>query len=599
MSTSSHGPSSGQPGAWAIMDPVRGRIRLAMLLAALATALSTGALVCLALSVSALAGGKDGAWPVMLAAGAATLFACVLRLAAFNTSHMAAFRLETVLRTQLASRLAQASLGYVQTQGASALGKVIHDDVKALHLFVADSTPLYVRTYLAPLLTFCVLLWLDWSLALAALGVLVFGFGVLALAMRNRQEMVQRYHAARERVSAAVVEYVQAMPVVRCFDSGHGTFSRYQQALGDYLAMLVEWYRQAGFSARFAMAILGPLPTLGLLICLGAWQIEHGSLAFGTWTAVLLLGTGMAEVMLPLMTLKHMIDRVKLSITRIQQVLDAPVLPVPAKPDAWPADAGLRFEKVSFRYDAHGPCALQDLDFEVPPGHVVALVGPSGSGKSTVARLITRFWDVSAGRILIGGVDIRMLPADLLMQQVACVFQENFLFAGSIAMNIRLGRPAAPMEDVVAAAKAAQAHEFIMALPRGYDTLAGELGAALSGGQRQRITIARALLQNRPILVLDEATAFADPENEAELLKALSALMQGRTVIMVAHRLSTIRQADRILVLDHGRLIESGTHATLVDHGGLYARLWRNHEAARNWHLQGQAVISSQDMKYE
>lgn len=567
------------------MDPVRGRIRLAMVIAALGTCAGAGALICLAFTVATLAEGRGNAWPTMFAAGASTLIACGLRLAAFNTSHMAAFRLETLLRTQLAATLSQASLGYVQSEGASALAKVIHDDVKALHLFVADSTPLYVRTYLAPPLTFCVLLWLDWSMALAAFSVLVFGFSVLALAMRNRQEMVQRYHTAREQVSAAVVEYVQAMPVVRCFDSGQGTFSRYQKALENYLVVLNDWYRQAGFSARFAMAILGPLPTLGLLVCLGAWQTTQGQLAFGTWVAVLLLGTGMAEIMLPLMTLKHMIDRVKLSITRIQQVLSAPVLPKNTESDAHPADASLRFESVCFSYDNDTSYVLENLNFEVSPGQFVALVGPSGSGKSTVARLIARFWDVNEGRILLGGVDIRAMSTDALMQQVAYVFQENFLFAGSISMNIRLGRQGASMEEVIAAAQAAQIHDFIMTLPQGYETHAGELGAVLSGGQRQRIAIARALLQDRPILVLDEATAFTDPENEVEILRALSALMRGRTVIMVAHRLSTIRHADKIMVLEHGRLIESGTHTELASGAGLYAELWRHHEAARNWCL--------------
>lgn len=579
-------PTPPAASPWRIMDPVRGQIRLAMALAVLAAGAGLVAMGLLALAVQQLLE-HPGDWPWQAGAGvlACTVLAYLLRLTAFDQSHYAAFRLETLLRQQLSRHLAQVPMGYVESVGAAALAKVIHDDVKALHVFVADSTPLYARAYVTPALTLVALLWLDWRLALGALAVLLVGFGVLSLAMRNRQEMVRRYNAAREQVSAAVVEFVQAMPVVRTFDSGQATFGRYQQALETYRAMLSEWYREAGFPARFSMALLNPLPTLLVLLWLGAWQNWHAQLGFATWLAVLLVGTGMAEAMMPAMSLSHMVDKVKLSIARIGQVLATPVLPAPARPGLRPADTSIEFEGVSFRYTADADEALSEVSFRVPPGSVTALVGPSGAGKSTVARLIPRFWDVAAGSIRIGGVDLRDLDNDELLRHVAFVFQDTFLFADSIAANIRLGVPEADMAAVVAAARAAQAHDFISALPEGYETLAGERGAFLSGGQRQRITIARAILQNRPILVLDEATAFADPENEAALIAALSELMRGKTVIMVAHRLNTIRDADQILVFDRGRLAESGRHQALVHAGGVYGRLWRSYETARHWAL--------------
>ncbi|MBW7902528.1 MAG: ABC transporter ATP-binding protein [Rhodocyclaceae bacterium] len=575
------------------MRPVRGQIRFAMALAVASAMFGLAGMGLLALTLHRLMA-APALWPWESALGvlACTAAAYLLRLTAFDQSHYAAFRLETLLRTALAERLARVSLGYVQDAGAGALAKVVYDDVKALHVFVADSTPLYARAYAAPVVTFAALLWLDWRLALGATAVLVFGFAVLALAMRNRGEMTRLYNAAREQVSAAVVEFVQAMPVVRTFDSGESTFGRYRRALDNYLAVVSRWYREAGFAARFAMAVLNPMPTLAVLLWLGAWLTWTDRLDFGRWLAVLLLGTGMAEAMMPMMMLKHLVDRVKLSIARIEQVLAAPTQPATGQAGR-PVDASVRFEDVDFRYGEGGAEALAGVGFSVAPGSVVALVGPSGAGKSTVARLIPRFWDVTAGRILVGGVDVREMPAETLMRHVAFVFQENFLFADSVAANIRLGTPEADMAAVVAAAKAAQAHDFIAALPQGYDTPAGERGAFLSGGQRQRIAIARAILQNRPILVLDEATAFADPENEAALVAALSELMRGKTVILVAHRLNTVRDADRILVFDRGRLVERGRHDELLAGDGTYARLWRSHERAQSWALGGRPATEA------
>jgi len=583
--------------AWSIMDPVRGQIRFALVLSCLSCLCTVVALLALAWAVRALQQGGAAAWQFVGLAVAATVAGYVLRRLSFDQSHFAAFKLETLLRTRLTAHIAQLSLGQVDALGAGALAKVVYDDVKELHVYVADSTPLYARAYFLPAITLLALLWLDWRLALAAVAVLALGMGLLAGVMRDRGEIMRLYNREREKVSAAIIEFVQAMPVVRSFDTGQTTFGRYQRALQDYLNMLNQWWRKVGLLAKLSMALLNPMPTLVALLWLGAWltwgatgQDGTPTLDFSTWVAVLLLGAGMAEALTPLHSIGHLIDRAKLSVGRILQILALSPLPQNGVAHAHAhalQSASVVFENVSFRYRDDALPALHAVSFHAAPGTVTALVGPSGAGKTTVARLIARFWDVTHGRILVGGVDVRDLPLDALMAQVAFVFQDTFLFSASIAENIRLGLPEATLEQVQEAARAAQAHEFITQLPQGYDTRAGERGTFLSGGQRQRITIARAILQNRPILLLDEATAFADPENEEALITALARLMRGKTVLMVAHRLSTITDADQILVFDQGRLVEQGRHAALAAAGGVYARLWASGQQTQHWTLRG------------
>ena len=559
---------------WQVITPVRRKVILAMALAGLAALTSLGALLFLAWSLRDIRATPDAipAWPL------SGLISCVvltfvLRLQAFNISHYAAFHLENILRSRLARKALQLSPGALQQMGSGSVAKVMLDDVKSLHIFVADSTPLYARAVIMPLATIVILFWLDWRLAIATLGVLAFGSVVLVLARQRSEDLAQRYHQAREQVSAAVIEFVQAMPVVRTFDSGSSSFLRYQHALEEWVGVLKTWYRKAGFSARFSFSILNPLPTLFVLIWSGYGLLHYGGFDFIAWVAVLLLGSGMAEAVMPMM----------ISIQRIYQVLAMPELSLPLS-DQQPKEASITFEQVSFHYpQARADAALQEVSFHVPAGQIVALVGPSGAGKSTVARLLLRYADPDKGHIRIGGVDLRDMQTNTLMKQLSFVFQDNFLFADTIANNIRLGAPDTPLEAVVAAARVAQAHEFISALPEGYNTRVGERGVFLSGGQRQRITIARALLQDRPILVLDEATAFADPENEAALIKALAAAMRGRTVIMVAHRLSMVTQADVILLFSDGRLREMGNHAQLLEQGGLYQRLWQHYQQAQRW----------------
>ncbi|MEM8986979.1 MAG: ABC transporter ATP-binding protein [Pseudomonadota bacterium] len=510
----------------------------------------------------------------------------VCRVLSFRISHLGAFRLEQILRTELTTRLAKAPLGYVVNAGSGALKKIVLDDVRALHAFVADSTPLFAKTFSAPVLGVLLMLVLDWRLALLSLALFPVGMIGMFFAFRDYDVARQKVDQATERINGVINEYVQGMHVVRTFDDGSSSFQRYRAALNDATESMREWTAHSQNGAFIARTLFASLPTVLLLLAVGIPMHLQGMIELPILMMFLLLAPTVTESIIPIVWLQQLLQNASAAVKRIGQLRNVALIPEVSEGRA-PLDASVELKNVTFRYDGREDNALTDVSIKMEAGTVTALVGASGAGKSTVAQLIPRFWDVDEGQVLVGGVDVREMTSDQLMGSVAFVFQSPFLLSDTIKNNIRLGKPDASDEEVEAAAVAAQAHDFIMTeLPNGYDTVVGERGSSLSGGQRQRITIARAILQDAPIVVLDEATAFADPDNEAKIHRALAELARGKTLIVVAHRLSTITDAHQIAVLDKGRVVECGDHDALLAAGGRYAKLWSHFERAQGWGLR-------------
>jgi ATP-binding cassette subfamily B protein len=577
------------PGAslLALAEPVRRRLVVAIALGAAGAVLGVAGLVALAYALRELFRPEpDGTALLVLLVAAAVGVAgrYGLRAWSFQVSHMAAFDLETVLRTRLAAHLGRVPLGEVSRLGSGPLKKIVQDDVRALHSAVADATPLVGFAVAQPVAALVALAVVDWRMLLAVVVIVPVVVVAMRLAMRDHAAERARYDRANESINAAVVEFVQGMPVVRTFDDGSTSFRRFAAAVHGFTEATANWQRISrtpGVIARIAMT---PVPTLLVVLAAGIWLVADGVVEPAWLLVALLIGTLPVESILPLMYLSNYVNDSKAGAARIASVLALPELPEPAHPRP-PRDGSVRFRGVTFAYGAdRDRPALDGVDLEVPTGTVCALVGPSGSGKSTLARLIARFHDVDAGSVEVGGVDVREIGTPGVLRHVALVFQDPFLIDDTVTENIRLGRPGATEAEVEAAARAAGAHDFIVSeLPDGYATRVGERGGLLSGGQRQRVTIARAMLVDAPIVVLDEATAFADPETEAQIQESIAALTRGRTVIVIAHRLATVAGADQIVVLADGRVAERGTHAELLAAGGRYARMWEHHERARAW----------------
>ncbi|MGB7401280.1 MAG: ABC transporter ATP-binding protein [Arcobacter sp.] len=584
-------------GLWSIIAPVNIYIKFAMFLSAISAITSVMGFVLLAYVIGLTLGGSISLFGInfefkesLILLSVITIFSFLAKYYSFVISHLGAFRLEQILRVKITTHMSQVPLGHIITIGTGAIKKVLLDDVKNLHAFVADNIPFMIKAIVAPISSMIALLLIDYRLSLIAFGVLLIGAILMSFVMKDSVNHRKNYEQSQTEINKAVVEFIQAMPVVRTFDDGTTSFKRYNNALERYRIHLKNWIISTSKPARVSMTLLSPMPTL-LSICItGIFFLVNGTLSFTSFIAALLVSTAMADAMMPLMWMSNFVKKSTAAAVRIQEIMTIPTLELSDKKEKI-EKSDVVFENVSFKYNEEDNEALKNISFKVRENTVTALVGPSGAGKSTVAKLIPRFWDTTSGSIKIGSTNIKNMDSETLMNTVSFVFQDTFLFNDTLINNIKIANSNASDEDVIKAAKAAQIHEFILSLPNGYETIAGDRGTNLSGGQKQRITIARAILRNTPILVLDEATSFADPENEEEIIKALSNLMKNKTVIVIAHRLSTIKDVNQIVVFDNGEIKEKGKHEELLQMQGIYANLWSNYEKAQNWDIHHMGAV--------
>ena len=506
-------------------------------------------------------------------------------------THLAAFRTAANIRKQGMAHVMQAPLGYFDAN-ASGLTRSKLDAAPAdTETLLAHNLADIVGTITLFLAMLVLMFVFDWRMGAACLLAAVISILAMCSMMGGKNAaLMAEYQAAQDRMTKSGTEYVRGIPVVKIFQQTVYSFKAFQQAIEDYSAK-AEHYQ--GDVCRVPQSInLTFTEGAFLFLVPVVLFLAPGALASGDYAGFVtnfafyavfsaIISTALAKIMFAASGMM-LADT---ALGRIQPVMDAPTLAVPEHPQT-PKDNRVVFRDVSFTYDGAQSPALSHVSFTAEPGETVALVGPSGGGKTTAASLIPRFWDADTGTVEVGGVDVRQLDPHVLMEQVAFVFQNNRLFKASILENVRAARPDASREQALAALEAAQCGDILEKLPQGLDTVIGTEGTYLSGGEAQRIALARAILKDAPIVVLDEATAFADPENEALIQKAFARLTKDRTVIMIAHRLSTVVGADKILVLEGGRVTEQGTHGELITAGGLYTRMWADYNQAIQWKME-------------
>ena len=499
-------------------------------------------------------------------------------------AHVSAYTILEGLRLQAADRLMGAPLGEVDSRPIGAMKSTIVDRIEDIEPPLAHMIPELSSNILLPLVVVIAMFAIDWRMGLALLVTIPVALIPMAFGLRTYNKNYAAYMAANAHVNSVIVEYVEGIQVVKAFSQGERSYQKFANAVRSFRDFTMDWFRCTWASMNLCLSIL-PTTLLGTLP-MGIYLYQTGVLDPAQVTLCLMLALG---IVTPLMSATAFINSMKsmqFAVKDTRELLDLPQLSQIER-DAPLNGCDIQLRDVSFSYSGDGEEVLHHLDLTIPQGKFTALVGPSGGGKSTIARLAARFWDVTGGSITLGGRDIRELPLKQLSREISFVTQDNFLFDCSLKENIRLGRPGASDEEVFAAARAAQCEEFIGRLEHGWDTAAGDAGKQLSGGERQRIAIARAILKDAPIVILDEATAFTDPENEDKIQRSIMALSKGKTLLVIAHRLPTIQNADQIVVLEKGQIVDRGTQSELLSRCPLYQALWAAHVGARSWAVTG------------
>lgn len=508
----------------------------------------------------------------------------VLYFAALMSSHLAAFRVESNLRKEAMRQIVRMPLGFFDINTSGRIRKIIDDNAGVTHSFLAHQLPDLAATFLVPLVAVILIFMFDWILGLACIVPVIIAMLVMGFMMNAEgRQFMKSYMTSLEEMNTEAVEYVRGIPVVKVFQQTIYSFKNFHRCIMNYNKMVFGYTRMwEKPMSLYTVIINGFVFFLApLAILLIGYSGNYASVLLNFFLFVLITPVFSQSIMKS-MYLNQALGQASEAIGRLENLVAYEHLTVVAHPQPV-KEFSIQFEKVSFSYPGANQKAVDDVSFTIPQGRTVALVGASGGGKTTIARLVPRFWEATEGKVLIGGINVREIAPEELMKHISFVFQNTKLFKTSLLENIKYGNPNATMEEVERAVDMAQCREIINKLPLGLNTKIGTEGTYLSGGEQQRIVLARAILKNAPIIVLDEATAFADPENEHLIQQALKELTKGKTVLMIAHRLSSITDADNILVIDKGKIAEQGTHAKLLEKQGIYYNMWNEYQQSVRW----------------
>lgn len=568
-----------EPGAirqlFAFVGERNSKMRISILLAVLGEMFGIVPFLMVALLADELYRGTATIQRVLFFSGIAAICQLIKMLLTWRSSlmsHKISFTILKNIREAITDRMAKVPMGVMLETPTGTFKNLIVDNVAKLEDSMAHFMPELPSNIAAPLCSILLIFILDWRMGLASLITIPLGILFFAAMMRGYGPRMENYMRSANDMNSSLVEYVSGIQVIKAFNRSASSYGKYSKSVNYFHDSTMEWWSQCWFWNAAARAVL-PSTLLGTLP-VGAWLYMEGTLSLPVFLISLVVPLGFVAPLMKVSEAMEQVSMIKGNLGQVTAFLKTPELVRPSEPVSL-GERTYQFEDVHFGYKETE--ILHGISFQTKPGTMTAIVGPSGSGKSTIAKLMAGFWDVTSGAVRFGDHDIRQIPFEQLMGEISYVAQDNFLFDKSIRENIRMGNPAATDEEVEDAAKAANCHGFIMQLEQGYDTLAGDAGDRLSGGERQRITIARAMLKPSSVVILDEATAYADPENEALIQQAISKLVAGKTLIVVAHRLNTIRNADQILVVANGNITCRGTQEELLRECPIYQKMWQDY----------------------